>query len=868
MSPRHKSKVHGGSRFARPRVLLALGAVVAFAALSPVPAGPSRGAPAGGNPSADLDQCKNGTTASPVSPCDWVNGNLGTNNSHYADGDSVPFRIRFDNLATTGTHTVVLEWDTTKAGKHAYDYLTTYNQTESNANPCQGVGTCTTASPSSTLTIAPDPNVTASLVTPIPGAFTMWKGTLTSASLYSTSGSYGSDSSTRLTLTFTATSSNPVLAWAGHVASDLDWGTGTTASTISGSPYHMRLLALDGVGGNQDRSLKVTPGPVPGSITIVKQATPEGARQFNFTSSDNGAFSLVDDGNDATAPFNAKTFDNLTDFYTPTGLHTYDFTEAVPTGWALSSITCSSGTDFTTTSATLKIKLTEGTNVVCTFVNDDVVPTITVTKTPTPSSVPETGGTVSYAVSVTNNSTAESVTLTALDDDKFSDVTAISGTTCSTPQTIGPSGTYTCSFSKTLTGDAGGPAHVNTIEASVTDDEGNTITDTDDATVVFTDTLPLVTVTKTPTPTSVSESGALVVFALHVTNGTAEPVTLYELDDSDFGDVTTKAPTTCVLPQSLAGNGTYDCTFTAFVDGDFGTDHENTITASVRDDETNQAHDTDDATVAITDTLPVITVVKTASATSVHTGASVTYTYEVTTVGTEELSNITVVDDKCSPAAFVSGDTDTDSKLDPGETWTYTCTSKLTTTTVNTATATGEDDEGNTASDTDSATVDVLDPKVAIDKVANPKSATPGDTVTYTYTVTNPGNQPLSDVVVVDDKCSPVAYVSGDTDNDAKLDTTETWTYTCSVVVGTSAGALTNVATVTAKDPTGLAVSAQDTETIAVVEAVVIERPRVLGVDLPRTGAALGGMAATGTGLVFGGFALFAVGRRRRVQSQ
>ena len=61
---------------------------------------------------------------------------------------------------------------------------------------------------------------------------------------------------------------------------------------------------------------------------------------------------------------------------------------------------------------------------------------------------------------------------------------------------------------------------------------------------------------------------------------------------------------------------------------------------------------------------------------------------------------------------------------------------------------------------------DFVDPKIAIDKVANPKSANPGDTVTYTYSVTNPGDSALSDVVVTDDKCSPVTFTGGDTDGD------------------------------------------------------------------------------------------------------
>ena len=54
-----------------------------------------------------------------------------------------------------------------------------------------------------------------------------------------------------------------------------------------------------------------------------------------------------------------------------------------------------------------------------------------------------------------------------------------------------------------------------------------------------------------------------------------------------------------------------------------------------------------------------------------------------------------------------------------------------------------------------------------------------GGPVTYTYTVTNTGNVPLTGVTVTDDVCSPVTYQSGDANNDGKLDIAETWTYTC-----------------------------------------------------------------------------------------
>lgn len=58
----------------------------------------------------------------------------------------------------------------------------------------------------------------------------------------------------------------------------------------------------------------------------------------------------------------------------------------------------------------------------------------------------------------------------------------------------------------------------------------------------------------------------------------------------------------------------------------------------------------------------------------------------------------------------------------------------------------------------------------------------PGSTVTYTYKVANTGDLDFKNVVVKDDKCSPVTYVSGN-NSDPLLNAGETWTYTCSTKV-------------------------------------------------------------------------------------
>jgi uncharacterized repeat protein (TIGR01451 family) len=185
---------------------------------------------------------------------------------------------------------------------------------------------------------------------------------------------------------------------------------------------------------------------------------------------------------------------------------------------------------------------------------------------------------------------------------------------------------------------------------------------------------------------------------------------------------------------------------------------------------------------------PLISILKVPSPLALPGGSgSVTYHYAVSNVGTVAMSNITVTDNKCSPVVFVSGDANSNNLLDTNETWNYTCTTVLSQTTTNAATATGQAN-GLTAIDIANATVVVgaptggslvVPPLIHIIKQPNVFTVPYNGAVTYTYTVSNPGAVALSNVSVVDNKCSPAVYRSGDVNNNNLLDVSETWIYTC-----------------------------------------------------------------------------------------
>jgi PKD repeat protein len=89
------------------------------------------------------------------------------------------------------------------------------------------------------------------------------------------------------------------------------------------------------------------------------------------------------------------------------------------------------------------------------------------------------------------------------------------------------------------------------------------------------------------------------------------------------------------------------------------------------------------------------------------------------------------------------------------------------------------------------------EPQIQLQKTG-PTYAYVGDPITYTYLVSNPDGQPLSDITVTDDRCGPVCYVSGDHNHNDKLEHSEVWTYTCTTTPDFSfPEPLTNTATVT-----------------------------------------------------------------------
>ena len=232
-------------------------------------------------------------------------------------------------------------------------------------------------------------------------------------------------------------------------------------------------------------------------------------------------------------------------------------------------------------------------------------------------------------------------------------------------------------------------------------------------------------------------------------------------------------PATCRGPGDaklqLTETWTYTCDHTVTqTEIDAGGKLANTVTA----DSTESTPATDTHEIPITQS-PALLVVKASTTTLIaKAGDVVPYSFTVTNPGNQTLTGISVTDANCDAApVYVSGDANTDAKLQTSETWIYTCNHTVTQAEAdskgggdgdlyNTVTA----DSTESAPDTDALAIPIAyNPALKVVKSSTTPAITANQVVTYTFLVTNVGNVTLSGITVTDPKCDAVpAYVSGD----------------------------------------------------------------------------------------------------------
>jgi Prealbumin-like fold domain len=575
------------------------------------------------------------------------------------------------------------------------------------------------------------------------------------------------------------------------------------------------------VGAGEDVVCTYSDAKVPtASLSVIKQADPARGVAFDFTASGNHSGVLPDDRQFTLAPDAGSATRTLT-LHPPAEGETYTVAEILSgtqaTEWELTALECTSGGQpagvVTGSSATLE--LLPGQAATCTFSNRQAA-SLTVAK----SAPDDPDASFPFRWSIGEDF--------ELSDGSISSAFPLDPGTYTVQELVGdatfPADWHLNGDQPVCTGSAAAPVYGNS-GAEITIAPG------EDVWCTFVNQFdydPAMQLTKSADP-EVILSGTTVTYSFELYNSGNTPLEL--ADGATKADVIDDDQCSPVAYQGSDGNAddvldvgetwTFTCASAPLTQ-----DTLNTATATMVDRRSTPGTPrvltaTDSANVIVLS--PAIQVDKYVDKDVIYAGTEVRYDYEVYNLGEVPLvlapgqsTGDVVVDDKCGPVTYLGGDEGDDGVLDLDETWVFECSTSLMTDTTNVATATLTPQLGGRTgppiSSTDTRTVDVVAKGIALTKsvsgpggVVQPDSALAvqaGTLVTYTYKVTTGAADTPMRLLdsVSDDRCDPVTYVGGDADGDGLVDLDETWTFTCSQVIGARED-ITNTATVRAVEP-------------------------------------------------------------------
>jgi uncharacterized repeat protein (TIGR01451 family) len=200
-----------------------------------------------------------------------------------------------------------------------------------------------------------------------------------------------------------------------------------------------------------------------------------------------------------------------------------------------------------------------------------------------------------------------------------------------------------------------------------------------------------------------------------------------------------------------------------------------------------------------------------------HPDETIRYEFTVTNSANVTLRNVALTDSRLGEIRHIG-------TLAPNEVWRYTTSYAVTQGDIdqglieNEATVTAEAPNGDPVA-ADARHIESLPwcLGIRLDKDGDPggnNAAVPGKQIAYTFTVENTGNVTLANIVLQDPLLGSVTFVNGDVNANGRLDVGEVWTYTATYAVTQSdidAGAVENLAIVTAMAPDGQQVRDEDT---------------------------------------------------------
>ncbi len=471
-------------------------------------------------------------------------------------------------------------------------------------------------------------------------------------------------------------------------------------------------------------------------IKVVKVANPaEDGTDFNFNLSPPGGLFATIDGSGETAFLPVRSDVPVT------------LTEVVPTGWTLTTISCSDGSP-SVSNPSVTVDLVPDQQVTCTFTNIQQNPSLNINKEGSlnlgQDGAANPGDVISYTFFVENTGNVDLTGVTVTDP-----LAGLSAISCpSTTLAVGASMTCTATYAITQ-------ADINAGEVNntATADSTQSAPDTDDntETIPQTATLELDKEGTLATGTDGATPGDVISYTFDVTNTGNVTLTGITVTDPLPGLSAISCPaTTLAVGASMTCTATYAITQADINAGQV----QNTATA----DSTQSGPDSDSNIEPIAQAAS-INIDKEGTLAEGTDGADpddvISYTFTVTNTGNVTLTGITVTDPLTGLSAI---DCEGVTTLAPGASMECTATYSITQADIdageveNTATAdsnqTGPDQDTEVVPITQSASL-ILDKEGTLALGPN-NLANPNDVISYTFDVENTGNVTLTNITVSD----------------------------------------------------------------------------------------------------------------------
>jgi gliding motility-associated-like protein/uncharacterized repeat protein (TIGR01451 family) len=370
---------------------------------------------------------------------------------------------------------------------------------------------------------------------------------------------------------------------------------------------------------------------------------------------------------------------------------------------------------------------------------------LTVTNVPNPTTYSVVGDVINFVITVRNSG---NVTLTNVNVTVPSGVSVTSGS--ANMGTLNPGAQEQVTLSRNITqSDINAGEYTLNAIASGLDPDSAPVSDNDEATVTATQTAAL-TVTNVPNPTTYSVVGDVINFVITVRNSGNVTLTNVNVTVPSGVSVTSGSANMGTLNPGAQEQVTLSRNITQS-DINAGEYTLNAI-ASGLDPDSAPVSDNDEQTVTALKIAKLEVGITATPGTYSEPGQTINYTIIVRNTGNVTINSIlvSVPDITILPGAGNLG------TIEPGDFKQFEGTYTITQADIDaenfsvTATANGKDPDDETVTDSDTETIDaIIDSRITLGITAEPMTYnTAGDVITFTFTVTNPGNVTLNSVTL------------------------------------------------------------------------------------------------------------------------